>query len=71
MSDTSLMKEVQSWTEFRRSLPREDQLAFDALMERVLSHEGSQSTSGRVNPYEAMVMLALIELVKARMTRSS
>jgi hypothetical protein len=66
MSETPLEREVRSWSEFRRSLSRADRDSFDALMEKVLSHEGTGSNYGRVNPFEAMAMLALIELVKDR-----
>lgn len=63
---TPLEREVGSWSEFRRSLPRKDQEAFDRMMGKVLSHKGDASNTGRGDPFEAMVMLALIELVKER-----
>jgi hypothetical protein len=67
LSDTTpLEREVLSWAEFRRSLPKRDQEAFDLIMEEVLSHKGDASNFGRRHPFESLVMLALIELVKGR-----
>jgi len=61
-----LEREVGSWKDFRRSLSRRDQEAFDRIMEGVLSHSGAASNAGRENPFEVMVMSALIDLARRR-----
>lgn len=64
---TPLDMEAASWREFRRSLPRKDQEAFDRVIEIALKHSGAASASGRENPFELMVMSALVEMAKDRL----
>ncbi|MDG6225386.1 MAG: hypothetical protein QCI82_07725 [Candidatus Thermoplasmatota archaeon] len=61
--------EAESWREFRRSLPRNDQEAFDRVIEKAMKHSGAASESGRENPFELMVMSVMIEMAKERLFR--
>lgn len=64
-----LEEEIRSWETFRRALRKEDQEAFDRLMESVRMHASASSNAARLNPFEAMVMAALVDLMKERMER--
>ncbi len=59
-----LEQELDSWTSFRRGLRKEDQEAFDRIMTSVRSHASASSNSARLNPFEAVVMSALVELYR-------
>ena len=58
--------EISSWGDYRKALRREDQDAFDAIMESARNHASASQIACRLNPFEAMVMSALIDLVKDR-----
>jgi hypothetical protein len=58
--------EISSWREYRRALRREDQEAFDAIMDSARNHASASQIACRLNPFEAMVMSALIDLRKER-----
>lgn len=66
---TPIDMEAASWREFRRSLPRKDQEAFDRVIGKALKHSGAASASGRENPFELMVMSVMIEMAKERLSR--
>ncbi|MGA1793425.1 MAG: hypothetical protein ACMUHM_05695 [Thermoplasmatota archaeon] len=57
-----LEDEIRSWEAFRRALRKEDREAFDRLMDKVRRHASASSNAARLNPFESMVMAALIEL---------
>ena len=56
--------EISSWRDYRKALRREDQEAFDAIMDSARKHASASQIACRMNPFEAMVMSALIDLVK-------
>ena len=64
---TLLEDEIRSWEIFRRALRKEDQEAFDRLMEKVRMHASASSNAARLNPFEALVMAALVDLMRERM----
>ena len=57
-----LEEEISSWEGFRRTLRKEDQEAFDRLMDSVRRHASASSVAARLNPFESLVMAALVEL---------
>jgi hypothetical protein len=61
-----LEEEIRSWETFRRALRKEDQEAFDRLMDMVRSHASASSNAARLNPFEAMVMAALVDLAREK-----
>ena len=61
-----LEDEIRSWETFRRALRKEDQEAFDRLMDMVRSHASASSNAARLNPFEAMVMAALVDLTREK-----
>ena len=56
--------EIGSWDAFRRALRREDQEAFDRLMDRVRRHASASSNAARLNPFESLVMSALVDMMR-------
>ena len=66
-----LEEEIRSWDPFRRALRKEDQAAFDALMDTVRRHASASSNAARLNPFEAVVMAALVDLARERMDSGS
>lgn len=56
--------EISSWRDYRKALRREDQEAFDAIMDSARNHASASQIACRLNPFEAMVMSALIDLKK-------
>ena len=61
-----LEDEIASWEQFRRALRKEDREAFDELMNGVRTRASASSNAARLNPFESMVMAALIELMRKR-----
>ena len=57
-------EEISSWRSYRKALRREDQEAFDAIMDSARNHASASQIACRMNPFESMVMSALIDLVK-------
>jgi hypothetical protein len=64
-----LEDEIRSWETFRRALRKEDQEAFDRLMDMVRNHASASSNAARLNPFEAMVMAALVDLAREKVER--
>ncbi len=62
-----LEDEIRSWEAFRRALRKEDREAFDRLMNRVRMHSSASSNVARLNPFEALVMAALVDMMRDRM----
>jgi hypothetical protein len=61
-----LDEEIASWEHFRRALRKEDREAFDELMDSVRNRASASSNAARLNPFESMVMAALVELMRKR-----
>ncbi|MCU0799312.1 MAG: hypothetical protein MUC62_06530 [Candidatus Thermoplasmatota archaeon] len=59
-----LDEEIASWEQFRRALRKEDREAFDELMDSVRTRASASSNAARLNPFESMVMAALVELMR-------
>lgn len=59
-----LEEEISSWDDFRRSLRREDQEAFDRIMDAARRRASSSQVATRLNPFEAIVMSALVDIAK-------
>jgi len=64
-----LEDEIRSWETFRRALRKEDREAFDRLMDMVRNHASASSNAARLNPFEAMVMAALVDLAREKAER--
>ncbi len=62
-----LEEEIASWEPFRRALRKEDREAFDSIMDSVRRHASASSNASRLNPFESMVMAALVDLKKRSM----
>ncbi len=62
-----LEEEIRSWETFRRALRKEDREAYDKLMDRVRMHASASSNAARLNPFESLVMAALVDLMRDRM----
>ena len=56
-----LYREEESWRGFRRALRREDRELFDALFAAARYHTAACTCSGRVVPFDAILMSILIE----------
>ena len=57
-----LEEEIHTWKSFRKALRKEDREAFDRLMDKVRRHASASSNAARLNPFESLVMAALVEL---------
>ncbi|OYT44388.1 hypothetical protein B6U90_05460 [Thermoplasmatales archaeon ex4484_6] len=66
---TLLEDEIRSWETFRKALRKEDREAFDLLMERVRKHASASSNAARLNPFESLVMAALVDMMRNEMER--
>lgn len=66
---TLLEDEIRSWETFRKALKKEDREAFDLLMERVRKHASASSNAARLNPFESLVMAALVDMMRNEMKR--
>lgn len=66
-----LEDEIKTWDTFRRALRKEDQEAFDRLMNGVRMHASASSNAARLNPFESLVMAALVDLMRDRMDGES
>jgi len=64
-----LEDEISSWDAFRRALRKEDREAFDSLMDGVRTRASASSNAARLNPFESMVMAALVELMRKHVDR--
>jgi hypothetical protein len=64
-----LDEEIASWEQFRRALRKEDREAFDSLMDGVRTRASASSNAARLNPFESMVMAALVELMRKHVDR--
>lgn len=62
-----LEDEIRTWDTFRRALRKEDQEAFDKLMDGVRMHASASSNAARLNPFESLVMAALVDIVRDKM----
>jgi hypothetical protein len=63
--------EISSWLDYRKALRREDQEAFDEIMNSARNHASASQIACRMNPFETMIMSALIDLMKGRRTGAS
>jgi len=61
-----LEDEISSWEDFRRSLRKEDQEAFDRIMDSARRRASSAQVATRLNPFEAIVMTALVDIVREK-----
>jgi hypothetical protein len=64
-----LEDEIHTWATFRRALRKEDQEAFDRVMDMIRSHASASSNAARLNPFESMVMAVLVDITRERMDR--
>ena len=48
---------------------KEDQEAFDRVMDMIRSRASASSNAARLNPFESMVMAVLVDLARERMDR--
>lgn len=62
-----LEDEIKTWDTFRKALRKEDQEAFDRLMSGVRMHASASSNAARLNPFESLVMAALVDMMRNRM----
>lgn len=64
-SSTSLiLKEKDSWTEYRKALRKEDREVFDQLFAYAKYHSPAIGQSNKFYPIEAILISILIELKK-------
>ena len=56
-----LYREQESWRGFRRALRREDRELLDALFAAARYHTAACTCSGRIVPFDAILMSILIE----------
>lgn len=61
---TVLENLVEEWQGFRRALRREDQEAFDRLMEKARMHASAASYAARTDPMESLIISILLEQEK-------
>ncbi len=62
--DQTLRQEIQSWSKFRRTLRKEDQLIFDRLFEKARVHVEAGGSVSRPWPFEVMPISILLEQEK-------
>jgi hypothetical protein len=65
-----LEEEISSWSGFRRALRKEDQIVFDRVMDCARKHASAAQLASRMNPFEALIMSAIIEMMKDGSWRS-
>lgn len=63
----ALRTEEECWKDFRRTLRREDQEAFDALWRFARRHAAAAAMAGRPLPLEAAMMGMLVGLARQAM----
>ena len=61
---TVLEDMIDEWSGFRKALRKEDQVAFDRLMERARMHASAASYDTRTDPVESLFMSILLEQEK-------
>ncbi len=61
---TVLEDMIGDWQSFRKALRKEDQEAFDRLMERARQHASAASYETRSDPLESLFMAILLEQEK-------
>jgi hypothetical protein len=59
-----VQQEIDSWSQYRRALRREDQQAFDALFAAARHHAPAGAYLARETPFEVMLLSMLIEQQK-------
>ena len=59
-----IYKEEEEWRRFRRALRKEDKECLDRLFAYARMHAAECAYSGRLLPFDAMVISMLIELLK-------
>ena len=59
-----LEEEVSRWKPFKRALRREDQEAFDELMNMCREHSSAASYTATTQPFETMTLSMLLEIWK-------
>ncbi len=59
--DPILEKEIESWSKFRRTLRREDQVHLDRLFDKARIYVEAAGSASRFWPFETLVMAVLLE----------
>jgi DNA repair ATPase RecN len=63
-NQTVLEALISDWQGFRKALRKEDQLAFDRLMDKARGLASAARYDPRLDPMESVVMSILVELEK-------
>jgi len=64
-----LEQEISTWEPFRRALRKEDQEAFDRIVKGARERGSASSNGARLNPFESLVMSALVDMMRERIAR--
>ena len=64
-----LEQEISTWEPFRRALRKEDQEAFDRIVKGARERASASSNGARLNPFESLIMSALVDMMRERIAR--